>query len=85
MKFPIREDNYDRENGNEHFIFGIETVLEYAANIPPADVVAVVRCKDCGYYNAEKGVCIGIPTEPVVKRNPNEFCSRGAKIRGNVG
>lgn len=41
MQFPIRRDHYDRENGNEHFINGIETVLEYAENLPAADVAPV--------------------------------------------
>lgn len=43
MKFPIRRDHYDRENGNEHFINGIETVLEYAENLAAADVAPVVH------------------------------------------
>lgn len=43
MQFPIRRDHYDRENGNEHFINGIETVLEYAENLPAADVAPVVH------------------------------------------
>ena len=47
MKFPIRIDHYDRENGNEHFVMGIESVLEYAENLPTVDAVEVVRCKDC--------------------------------------
>ena len=47
MKFPIRIDHYDRENGNEHFVLGIESVLEYAENLPTVDAVEVVRCKDC--------------------------------------
>ena len=38
MKFPIRLDHYDKEHGNEHFVYGIETVLEYAENLPAADV-----------------------------------------------
>lgn len=42
MKFPIRRDHYDKEHGNEHFIYGIETVLEYAENLPAADVAPVV-------------------------------------------
>ena len=45
MKFPIREDNYDREHGNEHFIFGIETVLEYAECMPAAEVEEVVYAR----------------------------------------
>lgn len=33
-KFPIRLNHYDRINGNEQFVFGVETVLEYAENLP---------------------------------------------------
>lgn len=40
-QFPIRKDHYDKENGDEHFIFGIEAVLEYAENLPAADVTPV--------------------------------------------
>lgn len=43
MKFPIRADHYDKEHGNQHFIAGIETVLEYAESLPAADVAPVVR------------------------------------------
>ena len=39
MKFPIRRNHYDKEHGNEDFICGIETVLEYAENLQTADVV----------------------------------------------
>ena len=38
MKFPIRLDHYDKEHGNEHFVYGIETVLEYAENLPAAEI-----------------------------------------------
>ncbi len=38
QKFPIRIDHYDKENGNEHFVLGIESVIEYAENLPTADV-----------------------------------------------
>lgn len=51
MQFPIRRDHYDRENGNENFINGIETVLEYAEQLPTVDAEVVVRCRDC--INAE--------------------------------
>ena len=43
MAFPIRIDHYDKENGNEHFVYGVETVLEYAENLPVADVAPVVH------------------------------------------
>ena len=41
QKFPIRINHYDKENGNENFVFGIETVIEYAENLPKVDVAEV--------------------------------------------
>lgn len=57
MQFPIRRDHYDRKNGNKHFINGIESVLEYAENLPAADVAPVVhgRWDDSGYYTFPGG------------------------------
>lgn len=43
MEFPIRKDHCDKEHANEHFIFGIESVLEYVENLPAADVAPVVH------------------------------------------
>lgn len=39
MKFPIRRNHYDKEHGNEDFICGIETVLEYAENLQTTDII----------------------------------------------
>ena len=47
MKFPIRRDHCDKEHANEHFINGIETVMEYAENLPTADVEPVKRWIPC--------------------------------------
>ena len=55
MKYPIRINHYDRENGNIHFIYGIESVLEYIDNITEEDCVDIVRCKDCKYFSVEGG------------------------------
>ena len=69
MKFPIRRNHYDKEHGNKHFIYGIETVLEYAENLPAADVApvrhgrwkchgdcGVTECSACG-WSIEEYVC----------------------------
>ena len=40
-KFPIRLDHYDKEHGSEHFVFGIESVLEYAEYLPTVSAVPV--------------------------------------------
>ena len=34
LKFPIRIEHYDKKNGDEHFVYGVEAVLEYAENLP---------------------------------------------------
>lgn len=43
MKFPIRIDHYDKVNGNEHFVYGVETVLEYAECLPRVEAEPVVH------------------------------------------
>ena len=47
QEFPIRANRCDKEHANEHFINGIETVLEYAEQLPAVDAETVVRCKVC--------------------------------------
>ena len=46
-------------------------------NIPAADVVSVVRCKDCKYYS--ENACCRTPNTDTVKHNPLDFCSYGVK------
>lgn len=38
LEFPIRLNHYDKEHGDINFVYGIETVLEYAKNLPVIDV-----------------------------------------------
>lgn len=54
MKFPIRKDHCDKEHANEHFIFGIESVLEYIENLPIADVKPIVH----GRWYSRKNGCL---------------------------
>ena len=51
QKFPVRRNNYDKANGNESLINGVETVLEYAENLPTADVAEVKH----GYWKDRYG------------------------------
>lgn len=32
--FPIRADHYDKEHGNKHFVYGVETVMDYVGEMP---------------------------------------------------
>ena len=86
MKFPIRRDHCDKAHANEHFINGIETVMEYAKNLPAADVAPVVHgrwahlggdewcCSVCGFV---------ITTEGSWDKPTKEYCEDcGAKMDG---
>ena len=53
-KFPIQLDHDDEEHGNEHYVFGIESVLEYAEYLPAVDAVPVTRCKDCRHGEPDR-------------------------------
>lgn len=83
LAYPIRRDNYDKVNGNEHFINGVESVMEYVEGLPAADVVPVVRCRECIYWT---GVALGMRCKlysfpPNVWRysKPDDFCSMGQR------
>ena len=86
MEFPIRKDRCDKEHANEHFIFGIESVLEYVENLPAADVAPVVHgrwvhlggdewcCSVCGFV---------ITTEGSWDKPTKKYCEDcGAKMDG---
>ena len=74
MQFPIRRDHYDGKNGNKHFINGIETVLEYAEQLPTVDAVPVVRCRDCRKFKTYG--C------RMAASGYDEFCSYGERKEG---
>ena len=87
MEFPIRKDHCDKERANEHFIFGIESVLEYVQNLPAADVAPVVHgrwahlggdewcCSACGFV---------ITTEGSWDKPTKKYCEDcGAKMDGD--
>ena len=76
MQFPIRRDCYDRKNGNKHFINGIESVLEYAENLPAVDAVPVVRCRDCRKFKTYG--C------RMVASGYDDFCSYGERKDGKT-
>lgn len=83
QEFPIRANCCDKEHANDHFLNGIETVLEYAEQLPTVDAEVVVRCKDCLHYGM--GVCLKIYSDGNVhaaawqRRKPEDFCSYGER------
>ena len=82
MKFPIRHDHYDKEHGSKDFIYGIETVLEYAENLP-ADDVAPVRYGRwlCGDYYDIGDVCSECDWDSQMTHPSYRYCPNcGAKM-----
>lgn len=73
--------NCDKERANEHFIFGIESVLEYVQNLPAADVAPVVRCKDCLFLESGENECESWEWCKALHREmpPHAFCSLGER------
>lgn len=83
MEFPIRKDHCDKERANEHFIFGIESVLEYVENLPAADVAPVVH----GHWIEENGcqICSECGEEHEWDEYRAAYCDVcGAKMDGDV-
>ena len=88
MQFPIRREHCDKEHANEHFINGIETVLEYAESLPASDVAPVVHgrwekqrgiysCSECGM------TCPYDVQADVIEYQAGHYCPNcGAKMDG---
>ena len=57
----------------------VQNSRDLVAEFPTADVVEVVRCKDCAYANEDGTRChygVGRDTEPM------GYCHKGAKMDG---
>lgn len=62
LKYPIRIDHYDKEHGNINFVYGIESVIEYAEHLPiyevlptePDDIVVMSIARDTLTYEEIK-------------------------------
>lgn len=93
QEFPIRANHCDKEHANTHFINGIESVMEYAAQLPTVDAEVVVHCKDCPHFKHYGKTSLLIDGEHIkagwcyrrVRYNeeyrmpPDGFCSYGER------
>lgn len=83
--FTICRETYPNECGH-HFIVEdeLQIHLDHVRNLPPADVVEVVRCRDCIYWEPAS------PTRTSGNCNrsfdipawANDFCSYGKRKDG---
>lgn len=58
----------------------IETVAAFLNDIPDADAVEVMRCKDCNWYRLEDETCGFWPDEGY--RDQEHYCGEGVKREG---
>lgn len=67
----------------EGYLLGKDHAIDWVEQIPAADVIEVIRCKDCRFYGVDRnqgGFCMR-PWSPSMWRNetgelkPNDFCS----------
>lgn len=57
-------------------------IVDIMESIPTADVVEVVRCKDCKYFNTESwhfNWCEAHSYDELIKCKENDFCSYGER------
>lgn len=78
MSLPFANDQYDHVHADPHFIAGCETYKEWLRTIPAADVVAVVRCRECIYWRGENDLCKGI----CIDFGADGYCSEGKRKDG---
>ena len=76
-KYARPTNDYQR-GCNEVFDWCVR-MIKNAPFLLVSGMVEVVRCRDCGYYWLEHLVCKGLPTEPMVQRFPDDYCSRGER------
>ena len=84
LKYKIEQHSYplsDRINSIENgmFLCGIYQAIDESAT---ADVVPVVRCKDCKHYQTDilfnSNYCCGR------RRKPDDYCSYGERRESEV-
>lgn len=93
LKYPIRLNHYDKEHGDIRFVYGVESVMEYIECLPVADVVEVVRCKDCkhAYINSFSALSGVVLCKLLANKSEgtaytmqyNDFCSYGERRNDN--
>ena len=71
------EVNGGSEDFKDGFDEGAQFVLECIDNVPTADVVDVVRCKDCIYWDNynDGNICRNVNGKAWAK--PDDFCNEG--------
>lgn len=84
QQFPIRANRCDKEHANKHFLNGIESVMEYAEQLPTVDAEVVVRCKNCTSGTMSDDNKYIICCRLGVGMELDDFCSSGERKEGKT-
>ena len=76
----LPEERYRGDESNrDMFFMGINDAWEAIDRLPAADVVEVVRCKDCRFYASKQSSLCDMHNTAV---NAEDYCSYGVKNDG---
>ena len=76
----LPEERYRGDESNrDMFFMGINDAWEAIDRLPAADVVEVVRCKDCRFYAIKQSSLCDMHNTAV---NAEDYCSYGVKNDG---
>ena len=76
--------SYGEDNSKERYAY-MQHLADFKAieNIPTADVVEVVRCKDCKYWQDQEEGIVEVPictrSELISIRGKDDYCSYGER------
>lgn len=68
-------------DGSVDFGFGASNIRNLINAIPAADVAPVVHCRHCQSYNKPR---LGWCSVHLDREGPDDFCSYGARMDGDV-
>lgn len=77
----VNKENLIRHIDNRFGEISTPFVLREIKNFPNADVVEVVRCKDCRHFSQGMavGICYRVKDKPLIPCCYDHFCSYGEK------
>ena len=82
-EFPYMSMSLRGVNSKDCKIYneGVKAAEDMIQALPTADVVEVVRCKDCKYFTEGMaiGMCKRIASKPIIPCHFDHFCSCGER------
>ena len=89
VEYVVSKDAYDQAKWENEVMQNQLAEINKTLGQKMDDVVTVVRCKDCLFWNRERISCEGLARcvtgEGGVRyRHKNDFCSRGRKMDGET-